>query len=217
VLILDELRAGRRKPKKGAAIRPPPASLRATRPTRPQKTAETRARLIEAALREFNKRGFFGTDTNEIARAAGYAPQTFYRHFADKTAIFLDAYERWWRDELAAVKQLSSRSALTPKAAAQIVMEFHSTWRIFRRSLRHLTAEDDRVRAARAQARHAQIKALDANLAGEKQIAEKLGQLLTIERLCDASADDEFKAFGVSDKRVFELVTAAIAQYLNTP
>jgi hypothetical protein len=95
-------------------------------------------------------------------------------------------------------------------------MEFHSTWRIFRRSLRHLTAEDDRVRAARAQARHAQLRALGANLSGEKQIAEKLGQLLTIERLCDASAD-EFKALGVSDKRVFDLITVAMAQYLNTP
>jgi len=39
---------------------------------------------------------------------------------------------------------------------------------------------------------------------------------LTIERLCDASADDEFKAFGVSDKRVFELVTVAMAQYLGS-
>jgi AcrR family transcriptional regulator len=184
--------------------------------TRSQKTAETRACLIEAALHEFNKHGFFGTDTNQIARAAGYAPQTFYRHFTDKTAIFLGAYERWWQDEAAALKELSSKSKLTAKAAARIVMEFHANWRIFRRSLRHLTAEDDRVRAARAIARHAQIQALDANLSGEKQIAEKLGQLLTVERLCDASADDEFKAFGVSDKRVFELVTVAMARYLNT-
>jgi AcrR family transcriptional regulator len=216
-LSRDESRAARRKPKKGAALRPPPSSLRATRPTRPQKTAETRARLIEAALREFNERGFFGTDTNEIARTAGYAPQTFYRHFADKMAIFLEAYERWWRDEAAALKELASRSALTPEAGARIVLEFHSTWRIFRRSLRHLTAEDDRVRAARAQARHEQLRALGANLSGEKQIAEKLGQLLTLERLCDAFADDEFKALGVSDKRVFELVTVAMAQYLDTP
>jgi len=185
--------------------------------TRSLKTAETRACLIGAALREFNKHGFFGTDSNQIARAAGYAPQTFYRHFADKTAIFLAAYERWWRDEAAALKDLSGQSKLTAKAAARIVMQFHSNWRIFRRSLRHLTAEDARVRAARATARHAQIHALDANLSGEKLIAEKLGQLLIVERLCDASADEEFKAFGVSDKRVFDLVTAAMAQYLNIP
>ena len=184
--------------------------------TRSLKTAETRARLIEAALSEFNKHGFFGTDTNQIARAAGFAPQTFYRHFTDKTAIFLGAYERWWRDEAASLKELFSKSKLTPKVAARIVMEFHSNWRIFRRSLRHLTAEDDRVRAARATAHHAQIRALNANLSGEKQIAEKLAQLLTIERLCDAAADDEFKAFGVSDRRVSELVTVAMAQYLGS-
>jgi AcrR family transcriptional regulator len=185
--------------------------------TRSLKTAETRACLIDAALREFNKHGFFGTDSNQIARAAGYAPQTFYRHFADKTAIFLGAYERWWRDEAAALQELSSKSKLTAKAAARIVMKFHSNWRIFRRSLRHLTAEDEQVRAARAVARHAQIRALDAKLSGEKLIAEKLAQLLIIERLCDAAADEEFKAFGVSEKRVFDLVTAAMAQYLNIP
>jgi AcrR family transcriptional regulator len=39
--------------------------------------------LIAAAAAEFNEFGFSGTDTNRIARRAGYAPQTFYRWFKD--------------------------------------------------------------------------------------------------------------------------------------
>ena len=38
-------------------------------------------------MAEFIESGYAGTDTNRIARRAGFAPQTFYRWFADKTAI----------------------------------------------------------------------------------------------------------------------------------
>ena len=51
-----------------------------TRATRGSAGA-TRERLIRAALRAFGRGGFQGTDSNRIARAAGFAPQTFYRWF----------------------------------------------------------------------------------------------------------------------------------------
>jgi AcrR family transcriptional regulator len=70
----------------------------------PRNPEETRARLVDAAEAEFNAHGFDGTDTNRIARRAGYAPQTFYRHFADKTAVFLAVYDRWWRNESDAIR-----------------------------------------------------------------------------------------------------------------
>ena len=49
----------------------------------------TGEKLIAAAAAEFDDHGFLGTDTNKIARRAGFAPQTFYRWHKDKTAIFL--------------------------------------------------------------------------------------------------------------------------------
>ena len=39
--------------------------------------------------------GFHGTDSNHIAREAGYSTGVFYKHFADKRDIFLAAYETW--------------------------------------------------------------------------------------------------------------------------
>src|ERR1700679_2017991 len=50
---------------------------------------ETSSRLVDAGAKEFAECGFQGTDTNKIARRAGFAPQTLYRWFDDKTAIFL--------------------------------------------------------------------------------------------------------------------------------
>src|SRR5262245_55875420 len=37
---------------------------------------ETKKKLVAAALKEFNQQGYFATDTNKIARRAGFAPQT---------------------------------------------------------------------------------------------------------------------------------------------
>src|SRR5271170_5727290 len=56
---------------------------------------ETRERLITAGARQFNRFGYHGTDSNTIAKEAGYATGTFYKHFRDKREIFLAVYERW--------------------------------------------------------------------------------------------------------------------------
>jgi len=179
---------------------------------------ETRARLIAAAEGEFNARGFHGTDTNRIARRAGYAPQTFYRHFSDKTAIFLAVYDRWWRAEAEAVGQ----ALASPKGRgggltiARIVLEFHGRWRGFRRSLRHLAVEDPKVRKARAVARKAQIlRWKKAGVAGSK--AALAAGLLAAERLCDAAAEGEFADLGLSTPQILRLVACAMADLLEAP
>ena len=49
--------------------------------TRREKKAQTRRALIDAALRLIEKIGFAGLSLREVAREAGVAPATFYRHF----------------------------------------------------------------------------------------------------------------------------------------
>jgi AcrR family transcriptional regulator len=48
----------------------------------------TRQALIEAALEVFVRRGFARATTREIAREAGVAEGTIYRHFDDKYVLF---------------------------------------------------------------------------------------------------------------------------------
>src|SRR5260370_42471049 len=66
-----------------------------TTPERHRRPIETRGALIEAAARIFNSAGYHGTDSNRIAREAGYAPGTFYVPFPDNLAIFLAVYDNW--------------------------------------------------------------------------------------------------------------------------
>ena len=50
---------------------------------------DTRDRILDAALHVMRTRGFARTTTKEIARAAGYSEATLYKHFRDKTDLFL--------------------------------------------------------------------------------------------------------------------------------
>jgi AcrR family transcriptional regulator len=190
--------------------------------TKPRKPAarnpdETAARLLGAAEAEFNASGFHGTDSNRIARRAGYAPQTFYRHYADKIAIFVAVYESWWHSEadtLAKLMRAKPRPDLAKVADAMIA--FHVKWRGFRRSLRHLAVENERVRAARAAARKAQIGAARSFMPGASDI-EIYAALLVFERLCDAVAEGEFADMGFARGAARQAVIAAIADTLRPP
>jgi AcrR family transcriptional regulator len=153
-----------------------------------------RTALIDAARQEFEDHGFNGTNSNAIARRADYAPQTFYRHFDDKLAIFLAVYEEWAQSEARDVEHAS-----TEEAIADALIAHHITHRIFRRSLRTLTVTDDRVGAARAKMRELQISALAARSSrfAQQGRGDQLAHLFTIERLCDAIADGEFERCGI--------------------
>jgi AcrR family transcriptional regulator len=172
----------------------------------------TRQRLVDAAADAFNAHGFHGTDTNKIARAAGFAPQTFYRHFEDKLAIFIAVYEAWQDSERTAVRAAASEA--DPDAAiARTSVQHHRDWRGFRRSLRLLALEEPRIRAARAESRERQLADL-AKAPGNKgrSKADLTAALLKVERVCDALADDEFADIGINVEDAEALAVEAIRQ-----
>jgi AcrR family transcriptional regulator len=159
-------------------------------------------RLIAAAAKEFEEHGFLGTDSNRIARRAGFAPQTFYRWFNDKTDIFLAVYQNWIRQEFKSIDKLRSEGAPDSKLVEAVVAH-HKAFRVFRRSLRLLTVQDDRVRAARAASRLEQIDRLKLRYRPRRVgTVEAAVFLLEYERLCDAIADGEFSDLGIDESAV---------------
>ncbi len=182
------------------------AQARARRPRRgaPQ---ETRARLIEAALQLFNDVGYHGTDSNRLARAAGYAPGTFYRHFPDKKAIFLAAYAARVDREWTQIDERIARAA-TGTALAHAVVGFlvahHKKWRGLRASLRSLAVTDPDARAFLASQRRAQLGRIEAVRRARglppRPTEDSALVLLVLERLSDAIAEGEFADLGVSER-----------------
>jgi AcrR family transcriptional regulator len=171
-----------------------------------RKGKPTSAKLIAAAAKEFNQRGFDGTDTNRIARRAGFAPQTFYRWFRDKTEIFLAVYRAWEDEERAMLIKLLARKAPASEMVNAAV-EHHRAYKLFRRSLRSLSLEDTAVRKARAESRRRQIEQIKAWVAPARPSnVEVATVLLQMERLADAVAEGEFADLGLEDRAAREVL-----------
>jgi AcrR family transcriptional regulator len=169
---------------------------------RPTPERPTKLVLIDAAKKEFQQHGFGGTDTNKIARRAGFSPRTFYRWFDDKTAIFLAVYAAWVEEEYSRLDELRAQGA-TESAFIDSVIAHHRAYHIFRRSLRQLTVEDSQVRAARATSRLEQIERIKSRYQPLPLTTAQIALfLLQYERLCDGLADGEFGDLGVEENAV---------------
>ncbi len=164
-------------------------------------------------MRVFNDVGFWGTDSNALARAAGYSPGTFYRHFGDKRAIFLAAYQMWAQleqQELAArMARAKDKGKDVAGAFVDYIVEHHARWRTFRASMRALAASDPEMqRAIRAHRRH--HLALLGKLVGNRDVARGLVVLYTLDGLSDAIAADDPKQHGVRARDVTDRVRGLV-------
>jgi AcrR family transcriptional regulator len=198
--------------------------MSATRKKPPARAPEeTRSKLVEAAGRLFNSVGYFGTDSNRIAREAGYAPGTFYVHFADKREIFLEVYRGWVSSERQAIA-----AAIAPEKGAaagsqslriaQAVLRHHREWRMFRKSLRALTVTDERVHRARVAERARQI-AQAAELLRARGVTQTpariYANLLLFEILCDAVADGDTATLGLKERDILARLAADVDALLE--
>lgn len=154
-------------------------------------------------MAEFNEHGFSGTDTNRIARRAGFAPQTFYRWYKDKTEVFVAAYRAWEDAEMGAVQDQLARDAPV-EALVEVGIAHHRRHLMFRRSLRQLSLDNPVVRAARAESRLRQIEQIRAWTGQAADTGQMAVWLLQLERLSDAVAEDEFQDMGLSEMRARE-------------
>ena len=175
-----------------------------------KKRGEGRSALIQAARIAFEEVGFDGTHSNDIARRAGYSPQTFYRHFENKIDIFLAVYEQWAESEAKAIDIADG-----VKGLADSLVQHHTAYRVFRRSLRALTVTDPQVGEARACIRILQVEALTERHSrfGRLSFAHRLSALLQLERHCDAIGDGEWTALGVDTATSQDMLQEMLRTY----
>jgi AcrR family transcriptional regulator len=60
-----------------------------------QRSEETRAHILQAAMTLFSKNGYDASSVAEICQAAGVSKGAFYHHFASKQAVFQSLLEGW--------------------------------------------------------------------------------------------------------------------------
>jgi TetR/AcrR family transcriptional regulator len=67
--------------------------IKATSSVPPDRSAETRTRILDAALREFSSLGMAGARMDQIAAAAGVNKALLYYHFDSKENLYIAAVE----------------------------------------------------------------------------------------------------------------------------
>ncbi len=80
-------------------------------------TKDTREKILDAGLKLFSKKGFLGATTKEIAKKAGVAELTLFRHFSSKDKLFEEMIQSYsflpaLKDLLPGLKDLAYEDAL---------------------------------------------------------------------------------------------------------
>jgi AcrR family transcriptional regulator len=184
--------------------------------------AQTRERLITAAANQFNRFGYHGTDSNTIAKDAGYATGTFYKHFPGKREIFLAAYERWlvaqWKeigDELSRMRNARE----TARRLVELSIKFHTEWRGLRASLMELVFSDPEARKFFRTQRRRQldlIQELRSRFGLPARTSEQDAiHLYMTERVFDAIGQGEIQSLGLDKNMVIESMVEKVHALLE--
>jgi AcrR family transcriptional regulator len=152
-------------------------------------TESTRDKILEAALKLFSQKGFLGATTREIAREAGVAEVTLFRHFPSKEALFEEVIRRY--SFLPALKGILP--GLERAGYEEAMLE------IARRFLERLEERKDLIRIMLAE-RHlypSQVKRIFGGFLGEmiRMLADYFRQLQATGILRDFDPDVGAKAF----------------------
>lgn len=195
--------------------------MRVTRPRRgtPQ---ETRERLVAAASEIFDRDGYYRTDSNRIAAAAGYSAGTFYKHFADKREVLLAAYQRWIDEEWGALEAELTEGGVRATVAARVVAlvaRMHVRGRGLRSALLSQLATDPEVRRFYRAQRERQLDSLAAlrrTNGGTRRSREADAVLLfALERSCDALANGEQRDLHLNRAATLRVLSRLVEEALR--
>lgn len=188
---------------------------------RPRNPAVTRSALVAAAAGLFTDPGYFATDTNAIARAAGYAPASFYKHFSDKTEVLLAVYADYVAQEWMGLQNALSQPGNTRerlRSALAFILGFHQAWSALRTGIRAVARIEPTVAKALKSSREAQVELLSAatGLPVDGHKADLLVILGIVEKLAETASDAESGTPPVSTEEVLAATERALLPLLKS-
>ena len=93
------------------------------RPTRAERSAQTRGELLDAAQRRFFEAGYHATALDDVADDAGYTKGAVYSTFGSKAGLFLALFDEIVDRRLATTRAIVDPAHSGPAAALQALAE----------------------------------------------------------------------------------------------
>lgn len=87
-----------------------------------QRSEETRAKILESAVKLFSTRGYNTASVDDICKDAGISKGAFYHHFESKQALFLALLDGWLQTIDNAIE--ASKDKTVPETFMQITEAF---------------------------------------------------------------------------------------------
>lgn len=174
-----------------------PAARARRRPTRAERQADTRRRLLDAAVAVCSERGLHAAGVEEIAERAGFSTGAIYSNFAGKDDLLLTVFEQRLEPrlrELAAPLIEASTAAEQGRAGGEFMRAMLAEERSYLLLLCEFwsyAARDGRVRRRFAAVRRARRAAI------ESMIDERLARRTVALRLPADDLAAGFLAFAV--------------------
>ena len=84
-----------------------------------EEAAETRARIIRKASKEFNRHGIAGTGLSDVMKSAGLTHGGFYKHFQSKDELVAEALERGLEQSFQALEHSADEGAIAELIRSQ--------------------------------------------------------------------------------------------------
>ena len=123
---------------------------------RQRRSADTVERILAAAARIFDERGYRGTTTNHVAEEAGVSIGSLYQYFPNKDALLVSLAERHVDDvatrfgaRLAGLRDERPPLDATVRALLDLTVEVNDTSQAARHPLLRLSADTGAGRAPR--------------------------------------------------------------------
>ena len=87
-----------------------------------QRSEETKAKIMEAAIKLFSIRGYNKASVDDICEEAGISKGAFYHHFKSKQALFLALLDEWLQFVDQAI--VSTKDKTVPETFMQMTQTF---------------------------------------------------------------------------------------------
>ena len=94
----------------------------------PRDAAQTRRRILDAAYRQFRRKGFARVNVDEIAAAARITKRTLYAHFRSKDDLLAAVFEAQHELAMAAFRSFSDKLGNNAEQMIDVMFSDLATW-----------------------------------------------------------------------------------------